>query len=102
MYARKILYFGQFAGAFAKFRIARCKLDASVSYTDGKRTHRKKESGNPRESINERSSVGFLSLDSIIEFNLKFGTVVRIPPQLISRSSHTYTYRERGNVKIAA
>lgn len=43
----------------------------------------------------------------VVEFNLKLGRVVRIPPQLISRSSHTYI-RASGragredNVKIAA
>jgi len=38
----------------------------------------------------------------VVEFNLKFGRVVRIPPQLISRSSHTYIHADGDNVKIAA
>lgn len=38
----------------------------------------------------------------VVEFNLKFGGVVRIPPQLISRSSHTYIHADGDNVKIAA
>lgn len=39
----------------------------------------------------------------VVEFNLKFGGVVRIPRQLISRSSHTYIHHADGdNVKIAA
>lgn len=32
----------------------------------------------------------------VVEFNLKFGRVVRIPPQLISRSSHTYIHADAG------
>lgn len=38
----------------------------------------------------------------VVEFNLKFGGAVRIPPQLISRSSHTYIHADGDNVKIAA
>lgn len=38
----------------------------------------------------------------VVEFNLKFGRVVRIPPQLISRSSHTYIHADGDNVKITA
>lgn len=38
----------------------------------------------------------------VVEFNLKFGGTVRIPPQLISRSSHTYIHADGDNVKIAA
>lgn len=56
-----------------------------------------------REEVHDRvksdSSVAAFQ-GPVVEFNLKFGEVVRIPPQLISRSSHTHYIH--ADVKIAA
>ena len=62
-------------------------------YTDEGTMYGKKEEirKSMRGGHNRRKfrGVGLPFRNSIVEFNLKLGTAVRIPPQLISRSSHT-------------